>query len=473
MNDTKSNYHAHKSTLDLDDIQGNILRGYKQQNGRHFALRVVNGGEARGFIADIVDGRKGLPIITTAAHWGDEKPPYCLNIGITHDGLQALGIPKSVLSQFPEPFIQGPVARADDVGDDGPSSPELWTVGGPHTPPVHIVLSLYTSEANDPQRETLSQRLREAFGVSGLDEIWCLDTNAFPEGKIHFGYRDGISQPNVEGAPGGRLKDMQPDALTGDFLLGKDYVNQYRGNYLGGIPPELGDNGSYAAVRVLDQDVEAFENFINTVEKRHKMDAEMVAAKMVGRWRNGMPLMLSPHSPDPDPAIPWDRVDKYDYAPSDIAPEYMDDKEGMRCPIGSHMRRLNPRSSLVMGSPHARRIIRRGMPYGPQFDAEKPTKAERGLFGYFICGDLAMQYEFLMGTWANSDFSTTGLRGTRDPILGAQPEEGGQFVIRTEDVRDPIIVDDLPRLVTTRGGLYCFLPGINGLRFIAGMELVR
>lgn len=186
-----------------------------------------------------------------------------------------------------------------------------------------------------------------------------------------------------------------------------------------------------------------------------------------------MPLMLSPHSPDPDPAIPWDRVDKYDYAPSDIAPEYMDDKEGMRCPIGSHMRRLNPRSSLVMGSPHARRIIRRGMPYGPQFDAEKPTKAERGLFGYFICGDLAMQYEFLMGTWANSDFSTTGLRGTRDPILGAQPEEGGQFVIRTEDVRDPIIVDDLPRLVTTRGGLYCFLPGINGLRFIAGMELVR
>ncbi len=472
MSEAKGNYHAHKSTLDLDDIQGNILRGYKQQNGRHFALRVINGGAARGFLGNLVDPGLGLPQVTTAAHWGDDKPPYCLNIGITHDGLAALGIPDSTLSQFPQPFIQGPVARASDVGDEGPSDPEQWSVGGPKNPPVHLMLSLYTTEATNPQREPLSRQLREAFGESGLDEVWSTDTNAFPEGKIHFGYRDGISQPNVEGAPGGRLQDMQPDSLTGDFLLGKDYLNQYKGNYLGGIPSELGDNASYAAVRILDQHVEAFENFINTVEKRHKMDAEMVAAKMVGRWRNGNPLMLTPSCPDPDPEIPWDKVDKYDYAPSDIAPEYFDDKEGMRCPIGSHMRRLNPRSSLVMGSPHSRRIIRRGMPYGPQFDPDNPTNAERGLFGYFICGDLAMQYEFLMGTWANGDFSTTGLRGTKDPILGAQPEEGGQFVIRTEDVRDPIIVDDLPRLVTTRGGLYCFLPGINGLRFIAGKELV-
>jgi deferrochelatase/peroxidase EfeB len=473
MSAPKGNYHAHKSTLDLDDIQGNILRGYKQRNGRHFALRVVNGGSARGFLGDIVDPDSKLPQVTTAAHWGDDRPPYCLNIGITHAGLAALGIPKSMLEQFPKPFSQGPAARASEVGDEGPSDPQLWSVGGPGTPPVHVVLSLYTTEETNPQQGPLSQQLREAFGESGLDEIWSLDTNAFPDGKIHFGYRDGISQPNVEGAPGGRLKDMQPDSLTGDFLLGKNYRNLYKGNYIGGIPPELGDNASYAAVRVLDQHVEDFENFINTVEKRHHMDSEMVAAKMVGRWRNGNPLVLTPHRPDPDPEIPWDNIDKYDYAPSDRAPEYLDDKDGMRCPIGSHMRRLNPRSSLVMGSPHSRRIIRRGMPYGPQFDPKEPVKAERGLFGYFICGDLAMQYEFLMGTWANGDFSTSGLRGTRDPILGAQPEEGGQFVIRTEDVRDPIVVDDMPRLVTTRGSLYCFLPGLNGLRFIAGKELVR
>jgi deferrochelatase/peroxidase EfeB len=473
MTRSSDSYHAHKSTLDLDDIQGNILRGYKQNNGRHFALRVINGGEARAFLGDIVDPDSGLPQITTAAHWGDERPPYCLNIGITRSGLAALGIPDSILSEFPQPFSMGSAARAADVGDEGPSSPDNWSVGGPGNPPLHVMLSLYTTEANNPQQDRLSEQLRAAFGEFGLDEIWTLDTNNFPEGKIHFGYRDGISQPNVSGAPGGRLRDMQPDSLTGDFLLGKDYVNEYKGNYIGAIPPELGNNASYAAVRVLDQNVEAFEDFIDTVEERHNMDPEMVAAKLVGRWRNGNPLVLTPQQPNPDPQIPWDKIDSYDYAPSKTHPEYYDDKDGLRCPIGSHMRRLNPRSSLVMGSPHSRRIIRRGMPYGPQFDPEKRVKAERGLFGYFICGDLAMQFEFLMGTWANGDFSTTGIRGTRDPILGAQPEAGGQFVIRTDDVHDPIIVDDLPRLVTTRGSAYCLLPGINGLRFIAGKELVR
>lgn len=465
-------YLAHESTLDLADIQGNILRGYKHANGRHFALRINNGGQARAFLGDIIDPASGLPQITTAAHWGDLRPAYCLNIGITHAGLAALGIPGSILASFPDSFTQGPAVRAAGIGDDGPSSPPKWVLGGPQNPPLHIMLSLYTTEALNPQQDILSQQLRAAFARCGIQEIWTLDTANFPHGKVHFGYKDGISQPNVAGAPGGRIDDMQPDAQTGDFLLGKDYINQYKGNYLGAIPPELGTNASYAAVRMLEQDVVAFENLISTVGKRFDMDKELIAAKLVGRWRNGNPLVLTPDVPNPDPQIPAEKIDSYDYAPSKAHPQYLDDRDGIRCPIGSHMRRLNPRSSLVMGSPYARRIIRRGMPYGPEYDPANNVQADRGLFGYFICGDLAMQFEFLMGTWANQDFSTTGLRGTRDPILGAQPEVGGKFVIRTDDVRDPVIVNDMPRLVTTRGSAYCLLPGINGLRFIAGKELV-
>lgn len=107
------------------------------------------------------------------------------------------------------------------------------------------------------------------------------------------------------------------------------------------------------------------------------------------------------------------------------------------------------------------------MPYGPEF--EKGDGKERGLVGMFICGDLELQYEFILRVWANMDLATHGLRGTREPILGCQPEDGGEFVLRTSDARDPIVMINLPRLVQTRGSVYCFVPGIGGLRQLAGV----
>ena len=108
------------------------------------------------------------------------------------------------------------------------------------------------------------------------------------------------------------------------------------------------------------------------------------------------------------------------------------------------------------------------MPYGPPYDPANPNDgAERGLVGLFICGDLEMQFEFILRVWANEDISTHGLRGTRDPLIGAQPPDGGQFVIRTDDSRDPIVFNGLPRLTQTRGSVYVLIPGIGGLRHLA------
>lgn len=456
--------------LDLDDIQGNILRGYRQPNGRHFVLAVGDSGGARRFLAALISGDETIaPQVTTAAHWGDVKPPYCLNVGVTAPGLRALGVPASTLALFPQPFRDGAATRAAAMGDTASADPSTWVMGGPSNPPAHLILTLYTTESALPVREQWSAVLRSLFASCGLIEVWTQDVDGFPHGKIHFGYKDGIGQPRIEDAPGKSIPDMQPASKVGDFLLGKDYTNQYRGNYLGDIPHELGDNASYAAFRVMQQDVAAFESYIALAGRRYHMDPEMIAAKLMGRWRNGVPLTLSPDRPQRDghPIGPRD-VDRFDFAPSDEHPEYFDDRDGKRCPVGSHIRRLNPRSGLAMGKPHTRRIIRRGIPYGPEYDPARPDTTERGLSGYFICGDLAMQYEFIVGTWANNDFSAAGLRGTREPILGSQPPEGGQFVLRTDDARDPIILDGMPRFITTRACLYCFLPGIGGLRFLAG-----
>jgi deferrochelatase/peroxidase EfeB len=467
--------------LDLADIQGNLLRGYRAANARHFVLGIKarQAAGAATFIAGLLSGDENLsPQLTTAEEW-NERPDYWLNIGLTWAGLRRLRVPPGVLSDFPQAFQQGPAKRAMQpdpdfpdgigLGDRGKSAPEHWEIGGPGSEPVHMLVSLYTDEHRVRRMDTVTRRLRSRFKATGLTEIRKFDANALPHGGVHFGYRDGIAQPEIEGANPRDRPDMQPKASPGDFLLGRDYVNVFGGNYLGNLLPALGNNGTYAAFRVLRQDVHAFERMLDQWARQWGLDRKLLAAKLLGRWPNGVPLTLSPGKRQTDPPIGDAHLNDFDYAPAAGHPTYYDDVEGRRCPVGAHIRRLNPRSSLVTGLPHSRRLIRRGMAYGPPFDPEQPDTKDRGLVGLFICGDLELQYEFILRVWANGDLAAHGLRGTRDPLIGHQPDNGGQFVLRTEDGRDPIVLTGLPTLVRTRGSVYCFIPGIGGLRYLASL----
>lgn len=459
-------------TLDLADIQANVLRGYRAGHARHFALSLPGPTSGAALLTSVTSGAGGTcPQVTNAELW-TSKPDYCLNVGLTSAGLAACGVPATTIADFPLAFQQGSATRSaastspPDVGlgDIGDSAPDRWILGAPGAAAVHLLISLGTGSA--ATLETRSGQLRQQFSLHGVAEIFHLDALALPGGAVHFGYRDGIAQPWIDGTPGHRPEDLQPTVPTGDFLLGKDYRNHYQGNFLGGIPPVLGDNATYSAFRILRQDVQAFEDFLTLAAERWRLDRELVAAKLLGRWRNGTPLVLSPDQPA---TVSDATLNAYDYASTADHPTFFDDAAGFRCPIGAHVRRLNPRGALVMGQPHSRRIVRRGMPYGPAFDPSHPDTADRGLVGHFICGDLESQFEFIQRVWVNEDIATSGLRGTRDPFLGAQPATGGRFVVRCTDTRDPVVLDDLPRLVQTRGSLYCFLPGMGGLRFLASL----
>ena len=468
-------------TLELTDIQANVLRGYRANHARHFALSLPTPAAGASLLASITTGTDATcPQVSTAETW-DTKPDYCLNVAFTSAGLTACGVPTATLAAFPAAFQQGSAARSampatgpDDVGlgDIGTSAPDNWILGGIRSGPVHVLVSLATG--NSESLETRSTQLRAQLAAHAVVEVSHHDATALPAGTVHFGYRDGISQPWIDGTPGPRPQDLQPTVPTGDFLLGKGYRNHYRGNFLGAIPDILGNNGTYSAFRILRQDVAAFEQFLALSAKRWRLDPELVAAKLLGRWRNGVPLILSPETADPPRKVTNARINEYDYAPDPDHPAQFDDDIGLRCPIGAHMRRLNPRGALVMGQPHSRRIVRRGVPYGPAFDPANPEDGiERGLIGHFFCGDLESQFEFMHRVWVNQDIATSGLRGSRDPFLGAQSDGGGRFVMRTPDTRDPVIVDDLPRLVHTRGSLYCFLPGIGALRYLAHVATGR
>lgn len=478
--------------LDLYDVQGYILRGYRMELTRHFILQITNVAGARQLIGALVEHdpavyaqavnrqADAIPQVTTAADWGRTKPDYCLNIGLTFAGLTVLQVPEP--DSFPPEFKAGAYSaeRAEIVGDVGESAPEHWIgkLGPANAPHVHIVLTLYALSSEILERT--SALLRDRFSQSSaLTELWCFDaqalesyqcttrslassdTSAFP--KVHFGYTDGIAQPTIQDAPPTLIPDDQSVVCLGEFLLG--YPSEVSPNgYAVPQPQALGLNGSFAAFRVLRQDVDGFEQFLSANETP-TLSKELLAAKICGRWRNGVPLALSPDTDTPNPAMTLDTINKFDF---------LDDRKGFSCPVGSHIRRTNPRDQIIQGDVRLRRIVRRAMPYGPPYDPTRPNDGiERGLVGLFVNVSIADQFEFVMEQWVNDSQFAGGLdqpdgQPTREVLLGNNSTGDGYFKIPNKAApNNPTIITGFSRFVTTHGGAYLFLPSITALRYLA------
>jgi Dyp-type peroxidase family len=444
--------------LPLSDIQGLILRSYGMDALRLFVLRVKDSVRARAVL-----GR--LPV-TSGAVW-DRKPDFCVNVALTYEGLVALNLPADSLKSFPQEFVDGAVARADKVGDIGENAPANWK-GHLAEPGVHVLVLLFaqTCEILDAQSSVFRGLWTDG---DAMGEIFIQDTNMLPGALAHFGYRDGFSQPTIEGGLPNPAPDILPKAPAGEFLLG--YPSQFTDfQYAVPTPQELGQNGSFLALRILAQDCAAFDKMLNEAQEKYGISGEKLAAKMCGRWRNGAPLTKYPDAPPADDFLAAETINNYDYAPSPEHPEVYDDARGYRCPIGSHMRRNNPRSSRIAGGTGvSHRIVRRGLPYGPPFDPANPNDGiERGLLGIFIAVSLKDQFEFLMSQWVNGDTFAPGIGGSKDPVLGANGLGGGKMIIPVEGGQK-IVVSGFPQFVTTRGAAYGFLPSRTALRYIASL----
>ncbi|MEO5742002.1 MAG: peroxidase [Vicinamibacterales bacterium] len=451
------------TSLRLDDIQGFILRSYLMPALRVFVLSVVDPARARASLAAMVGSEPGVPQITTAAQWSD-KPEYCVNVAITYEGLEALQVPQASLQTFPSEFVEGAVSRADRVGDSGTSAPSAWK-GGLDGSGVHLLLMVFGQD--EAARERVTQYWRARFGESGLAERFCQDADALPGNLAHFGYRDGFSQPTIDGGLPALIPDRLPPAPPGEFLLG--HLSQFDDfTYPVPQPDDLGRNGSFMAFRILEQDCAAFERFLADAPDRYGISGELLAAKICGRWRNGVPLSLSPDTDTPDLPIELEQMASFDFVPTPANPEAFDDRKGIRCPIGSHIRRMNPRHATVAGGGGLKhRIVRRGLPYGPPFDPSRPDDGiERGLVGLFIGVSLKDQFEFLMKDWVNKGDFAPGISGTRDAIIGVNADGDNRFVIPRSGER-PIVVTGFPQFVRTRGAAYGFLPSITGIRHLA------
>ncbi|MBJ7311457.1 Dyp-type peroxidase [Rugamonas sp. CCM 8940] len=464
--------------IDFADVQGTILRGYRVDLARHFVLGISDPAGVRTLLAALVDGSGGLPAVTTALRV-EPKPPCFLNVSFSCAGLAALGLSADQLKTFDPAFQRGAASpvTADSIGDTGSSAPQYWLGGLGDGAQVHMLLSVWVTESRQVL-DAVSAKLRAAWAGS-LRELYVQDATALPDNKVHFDYRDSIAQPNVKGAPDS--KRMAPDdqevVATGEFLLG--YANQSNGVY-SVTPAQLSTNSSYAAFRILEQDVAAFNAMLQQYAASTGLDPELVAAKFCGRWRNGNPLELAPEAQGP--VLPDEQLNNFHYVTTDIA---TDDTLGLKCPIGSHIRRNNPRDAKVNGTDAAHhRIVRRAMPYGPAYDAAKPDNIPRGLIGYFINANVANQFEFLTSQWNNqAEFvkAATGPGGSADG--NAVYNISGQDIF--SGVNDPVssftfagkgakgsgntVINGFGRTIVTRGSVYCFFPSISGLRYLAGL----
>jgi Dyp-type peroxidase family len=520
--------------LDLPDIQGNIVSPYGPSfpKARYFFLHVTDEAAGRAFV-DAVQ-----PKVTTGVRWQSkrpypgavivEKPSVCMNIGLSFRGLVALGLPTTTLSDMPFEFIDGMLARWAILGDDVARMDSIWrnSDGGPA---AHIVLALAAqmnpdgSPVNELETttrwvfdrcEALGQKVRVLSG-HGPDEALYQDASALlarePDGTAkplpieHFGFTDGFSDAVFDGqypadeepvasVGGGKLHPNQTwgPLATGEFLLG--YPDESQEQPPAARPHKLTRNGTFMVYRKLHENVVSFRTYIadlsQTYARISRIDAgdarELLLAKMAGRWSDGVPLMTAPTLDE------WKafrvraaavrargdaaEVSALKRAYNDF--QYRTDRDGSKCPVASHIRRVNPRDALdpLGGSPdkkrwggsvlnNRRRILRRGLPYG-QTSLEAPTDAgEHGILFIAFCASLFRQFEFIQQQWLHYGLDF-GAGNDTCPIVGNHGPDS-KFVIPGDAKTAPFICPRLPQFVEPRGGEYFLMPSLTAIRMIA------
>lgn len=474
-------------TLEHDDIQGIVVSSYSHLSCAAFVLLRIEDAAATQVWLRAIGTR-----ITNAVKPADPPLASNVNVAITSSGLLGLGVPTEVIETFSWAFQDGMASsyRARILGDTYENDAASWRWGAAGRS-VDLLLALYSRDEDELRRQLTEQR--DTF-KSGLSIVAILEAGRPPknnDNREHFGFNDGVGQPVIAGTDAEERQLNRTQHATpipaGDFLLG--YPNSYGGwepspiipsrlDPGSALPPvrdttlhDLGRNGSYLVVRQMSQDVAGFWKYLDTLASGEDAERDRLGAKMVGRWRSGTPLVTARRD-DPVPIGGTSSFNDFGYS---------DDPAGDACPIGSHIRRANPRDSLppepvtARKSANTHRLMRRGRSYGdrlvnllpngqpdpmPRVDDGK----DRGLIFVCLNSDLERQFEFVQQTWINNR-AFAELHDEVDPLIGNQHICSSRMTIPGEPLRRRLLA--LPSFVTVRGGAYFFLPGLRALRWLA------
>lgn len=480
--------------IDTADVQGIVLRGYGAlAEARYWLLRFAKSSDLGGWLRGLV-GR-----ITSAKGTLGQT---AINVGFTYPGLARFHALSPALPGFPPVFVEGMHGGRDDgtahrnriLGDEGSGAPGSWRWGNTGSLP-DAVLMLFATNAS--ALRALEANEGGALSVAGIVNARSLEGVTLAGRKEHFGFRDGIAQPALRNGnpaddrPGVLALDREENTIApGEILLGhrNAYDDLSEGPILsaaadpcGLLPPlegapgslrHWGHDGSYLVFRQLQQHVATFWQSIAATAKALGEDPVWLAARLIGRWPSGAPVVLCPDADDPTLAD----HDAFGFAETD--------SRGFTCPLGSHIRRANPRDGSLSAEPelartlaNRHRLIRRARPYGvplvDDLDARALLRAarwasdessDRGL--QFLCfnANLERQFELVQSAWLDNP-RFAALRREVDPLVGARAAGRGAFSLQGSPLARRLT--GLPRFVETRGGAYFFVPGLRALRWLA------
>ncbi|UPJ55793.1 Dyp-type peroxidase [Bradyrhizobium sp. 192] len=468
----------------LKDIQGMLGSGYGWLKTSRFWLLTIKAGrenDARAWLANLVDKKL---VVSAADVRKSRKHPVddAVAIAFSYLGLAKLGCEETAAHPFPSPFSSGMGCdlRALLLRD----SPRDWRwsdVDDGVRSPVHVLVAEWRKRRSAAETASAPEKTAEldpdpdVFDVIKVDNDPCAfqQKEGDKEEKLYesFGFRDGLAQPVVSELReerGDGLRRVRDDAgplyedrvvAPGEFILG--YRNEYDElTYCPNVKRWPGDathtggrfalNGTYLAVRQIEQDVEAFEKF-------EAVYGEAVCEKVMGRRRNGRPLSWQGGA---GVSISDSQADAFRFR--------VDDANGFGCPKGAHIRRVNPRDTLGVDvqssvkSVKLHRLLRRGRPYREEVANEKPRK---GIFFIACNADLERQFEFIYQRWLRNP-RFVGLHDQDDPLVG-KPAAAKSFSMPGLASGEEV---SLAAFTRTLGGGYFFLPGISALKFILGRE---
>ncbi|WP_316820234.1 hypothetical protein [Pedobacter gandavensis] len=447
----------------LSNIQGMVIRGFTHPFSCHMIFKFQDKDKtgAKKFTKAI------YPYVQSADNWGLLKPDMMVNIGFTFSGISTVSdLSKNELGAFPTVFKNGPTSNDSQLSlnDLGESDPGKWVFGSEQKP-VDCIVHCYALSDEHLQRLVSivkqaadDQKMTEYFPINnGSQRLEEYATN--PRNSIHFGYMDGIDQPDLK--PDDPLDDS---SSLGNFLIG------FVPGSDPGPPPAtaagiFAKDGCYNAFRMLAQDVKCFDDFLEEqalviapkLNRDQDYAKEWLAAKLNGRWLIGSPLELSPEEPDPD------TVRSTDF-------DYTNDLQGKKCPFAAHNRVSNPRSDPLKHPGPIPRLIRRGMAYGAPV-VLKDYHGERGLIGLFLCGSLDIQFE-LIYSWINAtNFNTLKPKKPhgQDALIANRGVELADTSFSIPLENGQIEIKKLPQFVTAKGTAYCILPSLDALKKIADL----
>jgi Dyp-type peroxidase family len=454
-----------------DEVQGNVLYAYGTAY-RHAAHDLVRVREGR-----LAAARAAVAAWSEAVTFGRSdrttRKPH-VNLAFTYSGLEALGVEPEVLAHFPVDFRAGAVARSRDL-ERGVNAAEMWEPGFGES---HVLLSVHSTDgaAADGRLEELHELAGDAFERCGARQRTGLLERTPPPGaddrascgvtfdREHFGFADGCSQPAIEGVdddpvgdgtyarvlpkPGlqALVEDLVPGRVVrrwrtirlGEFVLGYENEDVREPE---GPPAPLGPNGTFMVFRKLRQHVDRWNAFIQREAARLELGEDELKARIIGRWPSGAPLL---GAEEPPLAVATDRRLSNEFT-------FAEDPSGLRCPLGSHVRRTNPRDGLPGGNEVTmrHRIIRRGMPYG------EVGEEDCGLL--FICfsAGIARGFETIQAKWCN-DGEVFGL-GDEPDFLLQQGDRPARMLVGVRDDR-LLRLESVEPFVTVRGCEYLFVP---------------